>query len=86
MKMGVPWYEGRYYIVALKDHVNLGVCIGGLSGKQLALLEGTGKFMRHIKIRQLDEIDEKQIAALLRGVSKKAKVECGGAAHLKKGA
>jgi len=24
MKLGVPWYEGKYYIVALKDHVNLG--------------------------------------------------------------
>ena len=23
MKLGVPWYEGKYYIVALKDHVNL---------------------------------------------------------------
>jgi len=24
MKLGVPWYEGRYYIVALKSYVNLG--------------------------------------------------------------
>jgi len=24
MKLGVPWYEDKYYIVALKDHVNLG--------------------------------------------------------------
>ena len=70
MKMGVPWYGGRCYIVALKDHVNLGVCIEGLTEKQLALLEGAGKFMRHIKIRQLDEIDEKQIVRLLRMVSK----------------
>lgn len=23
-KMGVPWYEGKFYVVALKDHVNLG--------------------------------------------------------------
>ena len=23
MKLGVPWYEGKYYIVALKDHVTL---------------------------------------------------------------
>ena len=36
MKMGVPWYGGRCYIVALKDHVNLGVCIEGLTEKQLA--------------------------------------------------
>jgi hypothetical protein len=24
VKMGVPWYEGKFYVVALKDHVNLG--------------------------------------------------------------
>ena len=24
MKLGVPWYEGKYYIVALKTYVNLG--------------------------------------------------------------
>ncbi|MDA0525712.1 DUF1801 domain-containing protein [Methanococcoides alaskense] len=24
LKLGVPWYEGKYYLVALKDHVNLG--------------------------------------------------------------
>jgi len=23
-KMGVPWYEGKYYLVGLRDHVNLG--------------------------------------------------------------
>ena len=23
MKLGVPWYEGKFYIVALKDSVNL---------------------------------------------------------------
>jgi hypothetical protein len=23
-KMGVPWYEGKFYVVALRDHVNMG--------------------------------------------------------------
>ena len=31
MKMGVPWYEGKYYIVAIKTYVNLGFSINGLS-------------------------------------------------------
>jgi len=66
-KMGVPWY-GKYYIVALKDHVNMGFCIDGLSKKELALLEGKGKFMRHLKFFSLKEIDEKKIVKLLKSV------------------
>jgi hypothetical protein len=26
-KMGVPWYEGKFYVVALRDHVNLGFAV-----------------------------------------------------------
>jgi len=43
MKMGVPWYEGKLYVVALKDHVNLGFCLKGLSQKEKGLLEGSGR-------------------------------------------
>lgn len=71
MNMGVPWYEGRYYLVALKDHVNLGFCIKGLDKKKLDLLEGAGRFMRHIKIRHLDEIDENRIVMLLKAARKR---------------
>lgn len=70
MKMGVPWYEGKYYIVALKDHVNLGVSVKGMSKKQQELFEGAGKFMRHIKIFSLKGIDEKKIVKLLKVVKK----------------
>lgn len=70
MKMGVPWYEGRYYIVALKDHVNLGVSVKGLTKKQMSLFEGKGKMMRHIKIRSISEIDEKRIVKLLKMIKK----------------
>lgn len=71
MKMGVPWYEGRYYIVALKDHVNLGFSLTGLSKKEIELFEGGGKTMKHIKLYSLKEIDEKKIVKLLRVVEKK---------------
>ena len=71
MKMGVPWYESKYYIVALKDHVNLGFSLKGLSKKEKELLEGGGKTMKHIKIYSLKEIDEKKIVKLLRVVEKK---------------
>jgi hypothetical protein len=66
MKLGVPWYEGKYYIVALKDHVNLGVSLKGLSKKEIELFEGNGKTMKHIKIHSLNDIDETKIVKLLK--------------------
>ena len=69
-RMGVPWY-GKYYIVALKDKVNLGFCIKGLSRKQQELFEGQGKLMRHVKIYSLKDADEKRIVKLLRLVKNK---------------
>ena len=70
MKLGVPWYEGKYYIVALKDHVNLGFSLKGLSKEETELFEGGGKTMKHIKISSLNEIDEKKIVKLLKVVGK----------------
>jgi len=66
MKLGVPWYEGKYYIVALKNYVNLGFSLKGLSSKETRLFEGGGKTMKHVKIRSLEEIDEEKIVALLK--------------------
>jgi hypothetical protein len=72
---GVPFYEKRYYIVALKDHVNMGFAINGLSQKEIALFEGKGKTMRHIKIFSLDDTDQQRIVKLLT-IAKKAKCTC----------
>jgi hypothetical protein len=73
MKWGVPnFHNGTFYIVALKDHVNLGFSIKGLSDEELELLEGSGKTMRHIKIRTLQDIDKQKIVSLLKMVAKKA--------------
>ncbi len=73
MKVGVPCYGstkedicGKYYIVSLKDHVNLGFSLKGLSKKEQALFEGTGKTMKHIKVYSLKEIDEKKIINLMK--------------------
>ena len=68
MKLGVPWYEGKYYIVALKNYVNLGFSLEGLSSKDIGLFEGGGKTMKHVKIRSLEEIDEEKIVELLKVV------------------
>ena len=66
MKYGVPYYGNKYYIVALKTHVNLGFSIIGLTKDKIALFEGNGKITRHIKIKTLKEIDEREIIKLLK--------------------
>lgn len=73
-KLGVAWY-GKYYIVGLKDSVNLGFSVKGLSKKDMDNFNGAGKFMRHLKFKELKEIDEKKIIRLIRLVDKKA--QCG---------
>ena len=66
MKYGVPYYGNKYYIVALKTHVNLGFSIKGLTKEEIALFEGTGKTTRHIKIKTPKNIDETRIKELLK--------------------
>ena len=67
-RLGVPWYEGKYYIVALKNYVNLGFSLKGLSGEEVKLFEGGGKTMKHVKFRSLEEIDEEKVIRLLKVV------------------
>jgi len=74
MKWGVPVYGGgKYYIGALKDSVNLGLSINGLSKKDVEKFKGQGSTMRHIKIRSLKDIDEMAITRLLKTVKKRCK-------------
>mgnify|MGYP006269885697 CR=1 FL=1 len=71
MKWGVPAFaDGKFYIVALKDHVNLGFSIEGLSEDEIALFDGGGKTMKHIEIGTLKDIDEKRMVKLLKMVRK----------------
>ena len=73
MRWGVPTFgDGKFYIVALKDHVNLGFAIKGLSKEDIKLFEGTGKTMKHIKIHSLEDIDENKLVELIELVHKKA--------------
>lgn len=72
MKWGVPAYDkDKYYIVALKDHINLGFSSKGLSKEELSLFDGGGKTMKHIEINSLEAIDEERIVKLLKAVKKK---------------
>ena len=71
MKWGVPYYGNIYYFVALKTHVNLGFSIKKLNPDEIKLLEGTGKTMRHIKIKNMKDIEEEKIVKLLKMVMDK---------------
>jgi len=58
MKWGVPAFgNGMFYIVALKDHVNVGFSIDTLTREELLLFDGGGKTTRHIRVASLEELD-----------------------------
>ncbi len=65
MKYGVPYYGNKYYIVALKTHVNLGFSIKDLTKEEISIFEGSGKTTRHIKVKTFEAIDKEEIIKLL---------------------
>jgi hypothetical protein len=72
MKWGVPAFgNGRYYLVALKDHVNLGFSSKGLTKEDIALFDGGGNTTKHIEIASRKDIDKKRIVSLLKLVDEK---------------
>jgi hypothetical protein len=73
LNVGVPCYGstkaepcGKYYITALKDHVNLGFSLKGLTKQQQGLFEGSGKTMKHIQVYSVEKINEEEIIRLLK--------------------
>jgi hypothetical protein len=73
MKWGVPAFGGgKFYIVALKDHVNLGFSLKGLTKEDEKLFDGGGKTMKHVQVPNPNDIDEERIVALLKLVDMKA--------------
>lgn len=78
MRRGVPSYkQGKFYIAPLKDSVNLWFSIKGLWIEDIKKFTGAGKYMRNLKFRTVDDIDEKIVIKLLKLVDKKAEcVEC----------
>ena len=72
MKWGVPAFAGgKFYIVALKNHVNLGFSTAGLTREEIALFDGGGKTTRHIQVDSLENLDENRIVNLLKLVGSK---------------
>jgi hypothetical protein len=63
------------YIGVIKDHVNLGFPRGSELSDPERILEGTGKQMRHIKIRNMSDLDRPAIRAYLQEACERAGFE-----------
>lgn len=69
MKWGVPAYAGgKIYIVALKDHVNLGFSLKDLPGEKQRFLKGSGKTMKHLEFFSMEDINEDMIVDFVNSV------------------
>ncbi len=53
------------YVNVFKAHVNVGFFRGAELADPAGLLAGTGKMMRHVKLRPGEAVDEKALAALI---------------------
>ena len=53
------------YVNAFKDHVNVGFFRGAEIADPNKLLEGTGRLMRHVKLRPGQEVDAAALTALI---------------------
>jgi hypothetical protein len=53
------------YVGAFKSHVNVGFFYGALLEDPAGLLEGTGKRMRHVKLRPGREVDAAALGNLI---------------------
>ena len=53
------------YVNAFKAHVNVGFFRGAELADPTGLLEGTGKFMRHVKLRPSCEVDATALMKLI---------------------
>ena len=69
--------KASFILVYLKYSVNLGFSINGLTEEEKKLFEGSGKTMKHIKFRSLQDIDEEKMMKLLKLVARKSRCEKG---------
>lgn len=54
------------YVNVFTAHVNVGFFLGAYLSDPHGLLEGTGKFMRHVKLRPGDPVDEAALKELIK--------------------
>ena len=58
------------YIAVLKERINLGFYYGADLPDPQGLMEGTGKSLRHVKIRQQEQLEDPALRELLEKASK----------------
>jgi hypothetical protein len=68
------------YVNAFTAHVNVGFFLGAHLADPAGLLEGSGKNMRHVKLRPGTEVDREALAALIRAAYSRVKGACGSVA------
>lgn len=64
------------YVNAFSAHVNVGFFRGAEIADPTGLLEGTGKFMRHVKLRPGTAVEEVALAALIRTAHADMRARC----------
>lgn len=68
LKWGMPVYsleKSFCYVKAATKHVNLGFDRGAVLVDPAGLLEGTGKMMRHVKLKPGQDIPEQELRRLI---------------------
>lgn len=70
------WVSGNSpvaYVYSAKGYVQFGFFRGSALKDPKGLLQGQGEYVRHIKVRDLSEIDERAFGALLRQAARAAR-------------
>ena len=70
IKWGNPVYEKQgkvCYLASTKTYVSLGFFNGAALTDHEGLIEGTGKKMRHVKVRSLEDIQNELFSSWVRG-------------------
>jgi hypothetical protein len=70
---GVPTFVARHpfcFYLAGKNHVTFGFHYGTSLADPLNLLEGTGRNLRHVKLRTLDDLQQPGLRALVLAASR----------------
>ena len=57
--------DGYAYIMPMRGYINLGFYQGAVLADPQGLLEGTGKGLRHVKLRSLAEANRRPVRALV---------------------
>lgn len=73
LQEAVKWGNGCWvneegpvsYVYSAEDHVQFGFVYGSALKDPKKLLQGEGKYVRHIKLRKTSDLDERAFGALL---------------------